>query len=191
MKFIKELSSWVLPAVFGILIAFLIKLYIFQFVKIDGVSMAPNLKNNETVVVSKISKIKRFSVIVFDAHGEDPVATKSTDYVKRVIGLPGDKIRFGNGKLWINGKEIPQKFISNYEKKNGTGEGDLRSLSVHNNWGKGIDRVPKNNYFVLGDHRSVSNDSRYWGFVHKNKIMGVVDVPFWDANPLKKNINNI
>lgn len=192
MKALKEILSWIVPIAIGLLAALLIKNYVFQLVRVDGPSMQPNLENNERVLVSKRSTIHRGSVIVFEAQGVDPQVTTSTDYVKRVIALPGDTVSSKNGVIYVNGKKTDQSYIGTSERTTGTGNWNLQSISVENQWQKnqGATKVPKGEYFVLGDHRSVSNDGRYWGFVSKNKILGVVKVPFWNRDATKKaNIN--
>lgn len=192
MKALKEILSWIVPIAIGLLAALLIKNYVFQLVRVDGPSMQPNLENNERVLVSKRSTIHRGSVIVFEAQGVDPQVTTSTDYVKRVIALPGDTVSSKNGVIYVNGKKTDQSYIGTSERTTGTGNWNLQSISVENQWQKnqGATKVPKGEYFVLGDHRSVSNDGRYWGFVPRNKILGVVKVPFWNRDATKKaNIN--
>ena len=194
MKALKEILSWIVPIAIGLLAALLIKNYVFQLVRVDGPSMQPNLENNERVLVSKRSTIHRGSVIVFEAQGVDPQVTTSTDYVKRVIALPGDTVSSKNGVIYVNGKKTDQSYIGTSERTTGTGNWNLQSISVENQWQKnqGATKVPKGEYFVLGDHRSVSNDGRYWGFVPKNKILGVVKVPFWNRDATKKaNINTV
>lgn len=192
MKALREIISWIVPIVIGLLAALLIKNYVFQLVRVDGPSMQPNLENNERVLVTKRSTIHRGSVVVFEAQGVDPQVTESTDYVKRVIALSGDTVTSKNGQIYVNGKKTNQSYISNSERTTGTGNWNLKSISIQNQWEKhqGSTKVPKGEYYVLGDHRSVSNDSRYYGFVPKSKIMGVVKVPFWNRNATKKaNIN--
>ena len=192
MKAFKELMSWIVPIAIGLLLALLIKQFAFQFVRVDGPSMQPNLQNNERVVCLKQAKIHRGSVVVFDANGVDPQVSVKTEYVKRVIGLPGDTVKAKNGNLYVNGKKVDQSYISKSERSSGTGTWTLHSISQENSWvlHNGAYKVPKGEYFVLGDHRSVSNDSRYWGFVPKSKIVGVVKVGFWNrTQPAKNNIN--
>lgn len=192
MKAFKELMSWIVPIAIGLLLALLIKQFAFQFVRVDGPSMQPNLQNNERVVCLKQAKIHRGSVVVFDANGVDPQVLVKTEYVKRVIGLPGDTVEAKNGNLYVNGKKVDQSYISKSERSSGTGTWTLHSISQENSWvlHNGAYKVPKGEYFVLGDHRSVSNDSRYWGFVPKSKIVGVVKVGFWNrTQPAKNNIN--
>ena len=192
MKAFKELMSWIVPIAIGLLLALLIKQFAFQFVRVDGPSMQPNLQNNERVVCLKQAKIHRGSVVVFDANGVDPQVSVKTEYVKRVIGLPGDTVEAKNGNLYVNGKKVDQSYISKSERSSGTGTWTLHSISQENSWvlHNGAYKVPKGEYFVLGDHRSVSNDSRYWGFVPKSKIVGVVKLGFWNrTQPAKNNIN--
>ena len=192
MKAFKELMSWIVPIAIGLLLALLIKQFAFQFVRVDGPSMQPNLQNNERVVCLNQAKIHRGSVVVFDANGVDPQVSVKTEYVKRVIGLPGDTVEAKNGNLYVNGKKVDQSYISKSERSSGTGTWTLHSISQENSWvlHNGAYKVPKGEYFVLGDHRSVSNDSRYWGFVPKSKIVGVVKVGFWNrTQPAKNNIN--
>lgn len=191
MKFLKEIG---LPVIIGLLLAVLLKSFVLSPVRVDGPSMEPNLTNNERVWMFKQASVKHLSVIVFDAHGEDPEASAGTDYVKRVIGLPGDTVAFKNNKLYVNGKQINQSFISEAEGTTGTGSGNwtLQTLAKQYGWGNNVKVVPKGEYFVLGDHRSVSNDSRYWGFVDKDKIAGVVKVPFWTGSKTQRqNINSL
>ncbi|WP_283679588.1 signal peptidase I [Lentilactobacillus sp. Marseille-Q4993] len=190
---IGSVLSWVIPIVVGILVALLIKQFIVTPARVDGPSMEPNLVNNERMLVWRNAKIKHLSVIVFDAYGEDPEASKpNTDYVKRVIGLPGDTVSSQDGNIYVNGKKIDQNFISNYQRTVGTGNWNLKSLSKSWNEDNGATKVPKGQYFVLGDHRSVSNDGRYWGFVPKKKILGVANTFFWSTDKTKRhNVNSL
>lgn len=192
MKTFRQVMSWVIPIVIGLLIALLIKQFLFQVVRVDGPSMQPNLQNNERVFCLKRSQIHHGSVVIFDANGVDPQVAVKTDYVKRVIGLPGDTVRSKNGNIYVNGKKINQSYISMSQRDAGTGNWNLKSISVQNSWLKnnGATKVSKGEYFVLGDHRSVSNDGRYWGFVPKNKIDGVVKVPSWaGTKTTRQNVN--
>ena len=101
MKAFRETMSWIVPIVIGLLIALLIKQFVFQIVRVDGPSMEPNLVNNERVFCLKTAKIHHGSVVIFDANGVDPQVAQKTDYVKRVIGLPGDKVRSDNGNIML------------------------------------------------------------------------------------------
>lgn len=194
--------SWVIPIAIGLLLAFLIRQFWFTMVKVDGTSMQPNLQNNERVVAFKTSKIKAGSVVVFDAYNLDPDQTvKNAVYVKRVIGMPGDSVRYtSSGQLYVNNKLVKQTYLKNQSQQT-TGSfmpnshskvtgWTLDSLSHDQGWKKSVttNKVPKGYYFVMGDHRSVSNDSRYWGLVPKSKMIGVVKA--WPWQNRKQYINS-
>ncbi|MFT9050275.1 signal peptidase I [Liquorilactobacillus nagelii] len=187
MQTLKNIFSWVLPVLIGLLIALIVRQFLFGFVKVDGTSMYPTLQNNERVMLLKQAKIHHNTVIVFNADGVDhnsPGVTKRTKYVKRVIGMPGDKVEYKrNGTVLVNGKKLSQGYITKAQQISGTLDlysGYKEATGVVLGTGKTF-IVPKNSYFVLGDNRKVSNDSRYYGFVPKSKIDGVVKVPFWNS----------
>lgn len=198
---LKEVLSLVAYFIF-LLCAWLLLTHFFTTATVDGRSMDPNLYNNETMLVLKQAKVRHNSVIVFNANGEDPTVSDTDYYVKRVIGLPGDKIAFRNGKLYINNKVADQSFISKDQLTNGTQyhlghdnikNWDISSLS-HSKWiyNRNQTVVPKGKYFVLGDNREISNDSRFWGFVDKDKVMGVAKIfPWSDTKQKQHNINDL
>lgn len=184
MKLGKIFKDYLIPIIIGILLVVIIEHFFFVIVRVDGTSMYPNLQNNERVMLLKQAKIKRNSVVVFNAQGVDknnPTVTKSTKYIKRVIGLPGDKIRYTkSGKLYVNGKYQSQTYITKSQRTSGTLTLQLQEAKgVSIGTGKTF-TVPKGKYFVLGDNRKASNDSRYYGFVPKNKINGVAKAFFWN-----------
>jgi len=192
MKVLRSVFSWIIPILVALVLVVLVRTFLFEVVKVSGDSMEPNLVNQERMVVVKPLKLKRLSVIVFDAYGEDPAAAKNTNYVKRVIGLPGDKVVSQNGYIYVNNKKINQSFINQNERTTGTGDWTLSSLAQKGNWTYKGNRVPKGHYFVLGDHRSVSEDGRAWGYVSANKVMGVVKVPFWQGTTEHRtNVNSL
>ncbi|AYG38226.1 signal peptidase I [Lactiplantibacillus pentosus] len=195
--------SWLIPIIIGLVIALLIRQFWFTMVKVDGDSMQPNLQNNEHVVAVKTSKVKRGNVIVFHAYGVDATEKdRNAVYVKRVVAVGGDTVRYTHaGKLYVNNKLVKQSYQpSRYQLTTGSYMANshsqftgwtLNSLShdqpawqvkVTNN------RVPKGSYFVLGDHRSVSNDGRSWGFVPQSKVIGIVKA--WPWQNRKQYINN-
>lgn len=143
------------------LLIFVVIHFVVQSYHVDGTSMEPNLNSNEFVVVNKTAYTfqppERGDVIVFHypLHPSD-------DYIKRVIGLPGDHIKTDYTHVWVNGQQLDEKYISSAANP-GAQE-----------W-----TVPKNDYFVLGDNRPVSDDSRIWGFVPKNFIVGKAIVVYW------------
>lgn len=192
MKTFRNILSWVLPIIVALAVVFVVRTYLLEVVKVSGDSMEPNLRNGDAMIVTKPTPVKRLSVIVFDAYGEDPTAPKNTNYVKRVIGLPGDQVASKNGYLYVNHRKINQHFISQTEQGAGTGNWTLGGLAKQHNWSYQGNTVPRGHYFVLGDHRSVSEDGRAWGYVDAKKIMGVVKVPFWEGSSVHRaNVNSL
>lgn len=193
MRILKKIFEWIWPTILVLIIMGAIKTYIVEPVVVNGPSMAPNLSNKQIIPLIKDYKLSRGDVIVFNAYPEDPKLTSNEKYVKRIIGIPGDTISSKDGSLYVNGRLVDQSYIS-YDQRIETGNWDLKSLATDNNWKiskKVVNKVPKNEYFVLGDNRLVSNDSRYWGFVPKNKISGRIYIPFWNSKSQQKNVNDL
>jgi signal peptidase I len=141
-------------------------IFLVQPVRVEGTSMQPQLEDQERIFVSKISyrvfDIQRGDVVVFYFPG-DP--TKS--FIKRVIGLPGEHIQIIDGVVFVEGRSIPEPYIP-------AGYRDQSSY--------GPVVVPANCYFVMGDHRNVSNDSRHWGCVPAASIFGKAVIKYWPPN---------
>ncbi|MFD1928758.1 signal peptidase I [Sporosarcina siberiensis] len=170
-KLKSELISWSKSIAIAFLFVFIFHQFIFTPIKVQGESMFPTLEENDKIIVSKLSKINRFDVIVFDA----PDAVDLL-YVKRVIGIAGDRIEMVDDVLFVNGKEYGELYV-NREKQSGktrrvTGDFTLREVT-------GSEFVPEGYVFVLGDHRLKSNDSRSFGFVSDKKIVGKVNFRFY------------
>lgn len=189
----RNFLSGLWPIVEGLTIGLIGVNFVASPVTISGDSMQPILQNNQIVMVNKQGEIKRGEVVVFNAYGVDPSATTPDEkYIKRVIGVPGDTVSDVNGVLRVNGKVVDQSFISENEQvatNNRVGDWtSLAELGQSQNWQGPISgKVPAGYYFVLGDHRSISNDSRYWGFVPKNKISGTVWAPPFDNDATEVN----
>ncbi|MFC4761460.1 signal peptidase I [Fructobacillus durionis] len=196
-KLLSFIWNWIVPIALGVVAYLAITTFWVNIVTINGDSMDPNLLDQQKVFVQKTENLKRGDVVVFDARKEDPrIQSGNKDYVKRVIAVAGDTVSYKDGTLYVNNKKVNQSFISSDEQTTGTASSfgsswDLKSLSSTGLW-KQNDRnstvVPKDSYFVLGDHRSVSNDSRYFGFVSKKHVIGKVHVPFWYSTTVKNNI---
>lgn len=194
MKFFKD---WIIPILVAAALVLISRIF-FVTVKVDGPSMEPNLVDRQTVLALKLSKISRGSVIVFDARDEDPgIQTGQKYYVKRVIAIPGDTVRSENGNLYVNDKLVDQSWISEDQRTSGTLNWDLDDLQGENSPFKTVNGetgetvkwnddkenvVPDNSYFVLGDNRAVSEDSRFFGWVSKDHVLGVVYSFPWSDN---------
>ncbi|CAH1851447.1 signal peptidase I [Convivina intestini] len=179
VKFTKQYLLLILAA---LLVGWLIHRFVFTASLVQGNAMAPTLKNHQYIFINRLTKIKRGDVVNFTAHGIDARQGKANNYVQRVIGLPGDTVSYHQGALYVNQKLVSQNYLSNQEKGSGTelifgDPWDLKTLSESSLW-KNADRhqerVPAGKYFVLGDKRSQSNDSRYFGFVPAKDIHGKV-----------------
>ncbi len=150
-KIIKNILSYVLI----IVIAIIIKLFVFSPIKINGSSMSPTLEDGDIMIMNeigyRINGLERFDIAVATVDGER--------LIKRVIGLPGEKVEYRDNNLYIDDKLIVENF-----KHGDTDDFSLYELNV--------EVVPENCYFLVGDNRGNSKDSRTIGFVHKSKIMG-------------------
>lgn len=141
-------------------------LFLYQPVRVEGTSMMPRLENHDRLFINKfvyhITSIERGDVVVFH-YPRDP----EKSYIKRVIGLPGDTIRISQGRVFINGIPISEPYVPRrYE--------DTRSM--------GELTVPSGEYFVMGDHRSISSDSRDFGPVDRDLIYGKAEFIYWPAD---------
>ncbi|WP_434510933.1 signal peptidase I [Desulfitobacterium sp. AusDCA] len=153
--------------VFALVLSWGLRSTVVEASVIPTPSMLPTIQLQDRVVVDKIafkfSNINRGDIIVFRPPSE--VDSSGTDWIKRVIGLPGETVEIKNGKVFINGSELSELY--EMEKPNYT-------------YGPTI--VPENSYFVLGDNRNQSLDSHYWGALPKDNIVGRALIRIW---PLK------
>jgi signal peptidase I len=168
----KKLGSFFMDilevVVFAIAIFLFVYLLILQPHKIRGTSMEPNFPNGEYLLTDKLSYrfggADRGDVVVFEPPGSD-----GDEFIKRIIGLPGERIMLQNGKLFINGQELIEDYLPDNLI---TQAGPFLSEGVEIT-------IPTDRYFVLGDNRNASSDSRVWGFVSKSKITGRAWVVYW------------
>lgn len=155
---------------------FFFRTFFFSSYIVDGESMMPTLENGNLLIINKIvdeiDDLQRFDVIVFHATDED-------DYVKRIIGLPGDKIEYNDDVLYINNKAIEEPYLDKYKRK---GELLTRDFALQSLTGNEV--VPKNHIFVLGDNRKESFDSRYFGFVPIENVVGKVNLRYWPIDEI-------
>lgn len=162
MKILKE----ALPYIIIVIVVVLIRTFIITPVRVDGTSMDPTLKNGEILLLKKYDKsIKRFDIIV--------IKYSDTKLVKRVVGLPGEKVKYENNKLYINNEIIEEDFIDTT-----TSNFDLSKLK--------FEFIPNNYYFVMGDNRNNSTDSRIIGLIHIDDILGTTDFSLFPFNKFGK-----
>lgn len=150
---------FVLALISASIVAFLLRAYLIIPVMVSGNSMAPNLTDKNQILLTKLSQIKRFDIIVFKDASEHT-------YIKRVIGLPGESVSYQNDKLYIDGRYIKEPFLAPHQSSvTLTPDFDFSKLTQE-------DKIPENQYFVLGDNRQISKDSRTFGPIDKTSIIG-------------------
>ncbi|WP_028393269.1 signal peptidase I [Bacillus cihuensis] len=166
-----EIVSCLKACVIAIMIVIICRTFLFTPTLVSGESMMPNYQDGNCVIISKMSEIDRFDTVVFQAPSGDG------NYVKRVIGLPGDRVEMKDDLLYINGAPHPESYLLKAkEHLNGTTvlTGDFTLQSV-----TGLSTVPDGYVFVLGDNRLISNDSRYFGYIPTKSIIGEVKFKVW------------
>ena len=161
--------SWIWSFIVAFIIVGGVYFFLGRPFTVSGASMYPTLHNGDRMVLSKVGDIHRFDVVILKAPDEN------VEYIKRVIGMPGDTVEMKSGVLYINGKKVDQPFINTEVLAKQTVFMDdftLESLT-------GETKVPEGKYFVLGDNRGVSKDSRMIGFIDRSAIEGKAVFTIW------------
>lgn len=152
---INKTTKTILTYVLIILIAVMIKLFVFSPIKINGTSMSPTLEDGDIMILNeigyRINGLDRFDIAVANVDGER--------LIKRVIGLPGEHVEYRDNVLYINGEAVVENF-----KHSDTNDFSLSELN--------FDKIPDGFYFLVGDNRGNSKDSRTIGLVNGGKIIG-------------------
>ena len=178
----QEILSWILTIVVAVVAALVIRSVIFEPVRVDGISMDDTLANGEIMFVSKYDYSSTWLTLPWQSDEDKENAPKftigegpqrfdvvicrypgrgDTNFVKRVVGLPGDTIQVIDGYLYVNGEKMDEPYINDAYRS-----GHLNTF--------GPAEVPEGQYFVMGDHRNNSNDSRSVGPIDRNMIVGHV-----------------
>jgi signal peptidase I len=176
LRAVREIVETLLLAA---LIFFLVRLVVLNF-KVDGQSMTPNLDNEQMLLVNRnayqsvdwqgtefypFDPPERGDIIVFN-----PPTESEKPYIKRIIGLPGDEVTFGNGQVFVNGHRLEEDYIED------------RTTCRRNEFCDVV--VPEGTIFVLGDHRTNSSDSRVFGPVPIENVIGKAWLSYWPANDI-------
>lgn len=173
-KWKRDLVGWISMIVFVLAFVVIIRGFLFTNYIVNGHSMMPTIHDHERVIINKISydigSPNRFEMIVFHANNQ-------TDYIKRVIGLPGDTIEYKQDVLYINGSSVEEPYLASIlalfkNKQLYTNDFTLEELT-------GQKVVPENHLFVLGDNRRNSIDSRQIGFIPMEEVVGRADIAYW------------
>ncbi|MGD0500329.1 MAG: signal peptidase I [Bryobacteraceae bacterium] len=168
---LSQLFSWARDLAFSGLLAVILIVFIYQPVKVEGTSMEPGLRDQERIFINKftyslgLGDIRRGDTIVF----RFPFDRPSRSYIKRVIGVPGDRIRIEAGQVYLNGRPLAEDYVT-----------DRDTVSWPLAPEPCADRTaPPGGYFVLGDNRAFSSDSRAWGFVPRESVYGKAVFAYW------------
>lgn len=189
----REILEWILTFVVAVMIALPIRAFAFELLRVEGESMDDTLANGEIMFVSKLdyssvwltfpwqdeaerekaaritagSNPERFDVVICRYPGRG-----DTNFVKRVVGLPGDTVELRDGYLYVNGEKYDEPYIPDEYRS-----GRMNSFGPYT--------VPENHFFVLGDHRNNSNDSRYQGALPRDMIIGHVRTVLYPFSGLR------
>ncbi|MEI5993540.1 signal peptidase I [Candidatus Enterococcus mansonii] len=168
-SFLKQVMIELLVT-FGIAVVLLtlVSHFTIALPSIEGYSMTPTIDNGERVLVNKLGKIKRFSLVYFRIPGKKELA------VRRVIGLPKEEVKYKNDQLLVNSEEIPERFLT--EQKNDAKQQSFlftTDFSVAQKTNQ--QTIPSDGYLVLGDNRLYATDSRQFGLINRKDIVGVVE----------------
>jgi signal peptidase I len=162
----RELRSWTRDLAVALGLAIVIMIFLYQPVKVEGTSMNPLLSDQERIFINKFiyrfEPIERGDVVVFWYPLD-----RSKSFIKRVVGLPGETVEIRAGNVYVNGRELPDQYVpssyldgSNYPAR----------------------RISQGEYFVMGDHRDSSNDSRVFGSVPRSYIYGKAVFAYWPVD---------
>jgi len=162
----RELRSWTRDLAVALGLALVIIIFLYQPVKVEGTSMAPLLSDQERIFINKFvyrfEPIERGDVVVFWYPLD-----RSKSFIKRVVGLPGETVELRGGRLYISGKELKEPYVpANYL------DGSSYGPTV----------IPAEGFFVMGDHRDSSNDSRVFGPVGRQNIYGKAVFAYWPVD---------
>ncbi|MFV0558324.1 MAG: signal peptidase I [Enterococcus sp.] len=167
-------KEWLQMGIFFIsvtLFVLLLRHFIFTPVVVRGDSMNPTIHNGEHVIALKHLPVERFDIVTFPAPDQ-----AGENYIKRVIGLPGETVAYENDHLLINGQEVAEPYLNELKKQVPTEELLTYDFTMAN---FGVTKIPEGEVLVLGDNRQISKDSRSIGFIKEAQISGNVKFSFW------------
>ena len=174
----KFLLEFIQSIVLALSVFVLFYLFVAQPNEVKGSSMYPNFENGEYLLTEKISyqfgEPKRGDVVIFKAPASEPCAADECEYIKRVIGIPGDKVMVKEGDVYVNGEMLDQSFLP---EKVYSSEGEYME--------EGVEKVvPEGQYLCFGDNRPNSRDGREFGPIDRDLIIGKAFVKYWPLSSI-------
>lgn len=157
------------------IVLYALSFFTFSMVKVEGYSMVPTLNNGEWILVNKLAKIRRHKLILY----KDPESKETS--VRRIIGLPGERISYRDDQLYINDKEVYERYLDAEVKR------AKESNSLYTaDWYLETDYIPKGKYIILGDNRPYATDSREYGYIDEKEIIGIVEMRVFPIHQIKQ-----
>lgn len=188
-NFIKETVNILLSVLVAFILFIFIRTFLFFPFEVVGQSMEPTLLSGDRLILNRLGTVDRFDVVVFPAP-DDP--NSGEEYVKRIIGLPGDEIKYIEDNLYINGNLINERYLEpskeELQKKLEENPEQVTFTQITNDFSlldisSGDSAVvPPDTYFVLGDNRQNSKDSRVFGFLNQETVEGTASLRIWPLN---------
>lgn len=149
-----------------------IRTFLFAPVSVEGDSMNPTLMHEDRLILNKVGDVERFDIVVFPSPEDS-----DTQFIKRVIGLPGDEIEYREQVLYLNGEEVDEHYVDLSQETVEAAQfynSDFTLASL-----EGVEEVPEGTLFVLGDNRVNSKDSRSFGFIDAESVTGSTSLRIW------------
>ena len=166
---LRAVGSWGRDLLVSVVVSVFIILFLYQPVRVEGTSMLPMLEDQDRLFINKFVYSRLGSLVGDEIHRSDVIVflyphdhTKS--YIKRVIALPGDRLRIDHGTVWVNGEALKETYVP-FKYQDDRSQPEMV--------------IPDGEYFVMGDHRSISSDSREFGPVARNLIYGRAAFVYW------------
>ncbi|SDQ61148.1 signal peptidase I [Virgibacillus subterraneus] len=170
-----EWFDWIKALLIAFALAFIVRTFFFAPIVVDGPSMMPTLHDRDQMIVNKflydIDEPKRFDIVVFHASDQK-------DFIKRIIGLPGEHVAVDDDVLYINGEEVKEPFLT-AQKQNRMSTNSLTSEFKLEELPGEYKQIPEDHVLVLGDNRNNSTDSRMLGLIPMDQIVGKTSLIYW------------
>ncbi|USK92139.1 signal peptidase I [Rossellomorea marisflavi] len=170
-----ESLEWIKALAIAIILVVIARSFLITPIVVEGASMNTTLQDKDRMIVTKIGDPKRFDIVVFHAKEQQ-------DYIKRVIGLPGDTIEFKNDTLYVNGKAYDEPYLDDQKMARA---GDLTEPFKLEDTAVGQKTVPEGTVFVMGDNRQNSEDSRMIGAIPMDQIVGKTNLIYYPFKDFK------